>query len=46
MTTTRGGVGQEFDANYVDDTYDKEKDARNSATVYYDALLGLAGGGS
>ena len=45
-TTTRGGVGEEFDANYVDDTYDKEKDARNSATVYYDALLGLAGGGS
>ena len=45
-TTTSGGVGQEFDANYMDDHYDKEMDARRSATDYYDALLGLAGGGS
>lgn len=45
-TTTTGGVGQEFDANYVDDHYDAEKDARNAAGPYYDALLGLAGGGS
>jgi hypothetical protein len=45
-TTTTGGVDREFDANYIDDRYDAEKDARNSATVYYDALLGLAGGGS
>jgi hypothetical protein len=45
-TTTRGGVGQEFDANYIDDHYDTEMDARNTATDYYDALLGLAGGGS
>ena len=41
-----GGVGAEFTQNYVDDTYNAEKDARNSATTYYDALLSLAGGGS
>lgn len=45
-TTTTGGVGQEFDANYIDDHYDNEMDARHTATDYYDALLGLAGGGS
>lgn len=45
-STTSGGVGTEFAANYMDDRYDAEKDARNSATIYYDALLSLAGGGS
>jgi hypothetical protein len=45
-TTTRGGVGPEFDANYVDDRYDSEMDSRRTATDYYAALLDLAGGGA
>ena len=45
-TTTRQGVDPSaFLDNYVDDRYDKEQDARRTATDYYDALLGLAGGG-
>ncbi len=32
--------------NYMDDTHDREMDERRSATTYYDALLGLAGGGA
>lgn len=45
-TTTK----QSFDRgafldNYVDDRYDKEQDARRTATDYYGALLDLAGGG-
>lgn len=44
-TTTTGGVDPgAFTANYVDDTFDRERDARASATDYYDALLSLAGG--
>lgn len=43
---TRGGVGPEFAQNYIDDTYDAEQDDRNAAGPWYDALLGLAGGGS
>lgn len=44
-TTTTGGVDAgAYAANYVDDTFDREQDARASATDYYDALLSLAGG--
>lgn len=45
-STSTGGVETgAFTQNYIDDRYDAEQDSRATATEYYDALLGLAGGG-
>lgn len=46
-STSREGLDRgAFTQNYVDDRFDGEQDSRMAATGYYDALLGLAGGGS
>lgn len=46
QTSSGGVVTGDFAQNYVDDRYDAEKDDRNAAGPYYDALLNLAGGGA